>query len=78
MLKSQGTEVEITQRLKSHLLHHYAQGNIDYECFKQSADSEEYAKRLISSMARSNDRGTQENGDRREISSGSSELSNQQ
>lgn len=77
VLKSQGTEQEINERLKTHLLNHYTRGEIDYECFKQSAGSDERAKQLISSLDRSHHRGTQENGNRREISSAGSSQSNQ-
>lgn len=77
VLKSQGTEQEINERLKTHLLNHYTRGEIDYECFKQSAGSDERARQIISSMARPNNRGTQENGNRREISSAGSSQSNQ-
>ncbi|MDO5651581.1 MAG: hypothetical protein Q4G13_05530 [Moraxella sp.] len=48
VLKSQGNEQEIKQRLETHLLHHYEQGNINHECFKQSAGSEERARQLSS------------------------------
>lgn len=78
VLKSQGTEQEINERLKTHLLNHYTRGEIDYECFKQSAGSDERARQIISSMAGPHNRGTQENGNRREISSGSRQESHTQ
>lgn len=75
VLKSQGTEAEIKQRLETHLINQFSQGKIDYECFKQSAGSDERAKQLISTMARPLNPSERENGDRREISSRSSQKS---
>ena len=76
VLKSQGTEADIMKRLETHLIKFYTEGKIDYECFKQSAGSDERAKQLISTMARPLNPSERENGDRREISSGSNQKSN--
>lgn len=46
VLQSQGNEQQIKQRLETSLVQYYAEGRIDYECFKQSAGSEERAKQL--------------------------------
>ena len=46
VLQSQGNEQQIKQRLEASLIQHYAEGRIDYECFKQSAGSDERAKQL--------------------------------
>ncbi|WP_163598185.1 LPD1 domain-containing protein [Moraxella catarrhalis] len=68
VLQSQGTEVEIAQRLEAHLLNHYQQGNIDYDCFKQSAGSSERAEQILGAgLAGKIGRSSQENGDRREL-----------
>lgn len=72
VLKSQGTEAEISSRLTTHLLQHYKNGNIDYECFKQSAGSEQQAKQLLgASMDATSSRSPQTHGDGRSVSSGS-------
>lgn len=78
VLQSQGTETEIARRLEAHLLDHYQQGNIDYDCFKQAAGSSERAERILGSgLAGAFSRSSQENGDRRELPSGSSISSDQ-
>lgn len=46
VLQSQGNEQQIKQRLEASLIQHYAEGRIDYECFKQSAGSDERTKQL--------------------------------
>lgn len=79
VLKSQGTEQEINERLKTHLLNHYTRGEIDYECFKQSAGSDERAKQLLGSrVVERVSESERENGNRREISSGSRQESHTQ
>lgn len=78
VVKSQGNEAEITQRLETHLLHHYAQGNIDYECFKQSAGSKERAEQLVSRLDRRDNSRPRENSDGRELSPSNSQESNEQ
>ncbi|MFB2539333.1 hypothetical protein [Acinetobacter sp. c3-l95] len=78
MLKSQGTEAEIKQRLEAHLVKHYTLGNIDYECFKQSAGSEQRAKQLVSELDRPIYGEQREDGERRELPRTSSEKSNEQ
>lgn len=79
VIKSQGTEADIAKRLENHLINHYSQGKIDYECFKQSAGSEERAKQLLGSRVVERDSESErENGNGREISSGSRQESHTQ
>lgn len=77
VLKSQGTEAEIKQRLETHLTHQYSQGKINDECFKQAAGGEHHAKQLLSRMVRSFTGELKKNEPGRSLSSGSGEPSNQ-
>lgn len=52
MLKSQGNKEQIKERLESHLIKHYREGSINYECLKQSIGSEERAKQIDAGLDR--------------------------
>ena len=75
MLKSQGTEAQIKERLTTHLIKQYEIGVINDECFKQAAGSEH--KQLAERMAERGSRAFSQDESRREFSSGSGSTSNQ-
>lgn len=75
VLKSQGTEAQIKERLTTHLIKQYEIGVINDECFKQAAGSEH--KQLAERMAERGSRAFSQDESRREFSSGSSSTSNQ-
>ncbi len=67
VLKSQGTEKDIQQRLEQHLVQAYSQGKINYECFKQSAGTDERARQLSSGLDRPQSSERNQNEQRRGI-----------
>ncbi|UZA18164.1 ssDNA-binding domain-containing protein (plasmid) [Moraxella bovis] len=75
VLKSQGTEAQIKERLTTHLIKQYEIGVINDECFKQAAGSEH--KQLAERMAERGSRAFSQDESRREFSSGSGSTSNQ-
>lgn len=75
VLKSQGTEAQIKERLSTHLLKQYEIGAINNECFKQAAGADH--ERLNARMAERGSRAFSQDESRREFSSGSSSTSNQ-
>lgn len=77
ILKSHGNEQEILARLENHLIKHYKEGNINHECFKQSAGTKDQAEQLSARMARSPsvERNSNERG--RELQTVSSGKSNE-
>lgn len=75
VLKSQGTEAQIKERLTTHLIKQYEIGVINDECFKQAAGSE--YKQLAERMAERGSRAFSQDESRREFSSGSGSTSNQ-
>lgn len=77
-LERQGIRTEVGDQNRA--IKAYNEQVLAYQTLKSTQSqekSDERARQIISSMARPNNRGTQENGNRREISSGSRQESNQ-
>ena len=77
VLKSQGNEQQIHQRLENHLVSQYKEGRINHECFKQAAGSEERAKQLVQRLDRQLGGTPSQNESRRSLSQSDSRQSDQ-
>ena len=69
VLKSQGNEIEIKNRLENHLIKLYENKEISNECYKQAANGN---ARLLERLAQGSSRGRDQNEPRRELPKSSS------
>lgn len=68
VLKSEGTEKQILEKLEKHLAQEYKKGSINYDTLKQSVGTDERAKQISSRLDRQTDISSNPNERGRELS----------